>query len=330
MAVRYAVATGNWSNTATWDGGTLPGAGDDVHANGFTVAIDQDISVNKISTAANAPALAGGGFTLDAPNNGARYITSSIEAGSTTCVIIGSINGFTYITGNIYGGTSVGAIGLYLNGTNSNNSHRPVITGNIYGGSAVNSHGLNARGDRAYFPTVYGNVFAGIVSSGISLASNQPANTVTVYGNVIASGANAITTGGNFYCFGTVTASNNFYGAQSFVAAYVSGVINNEAGNWGVYSPKLFVSETGTMEMKLNGQTPGDDILLYSANSFVGIPSGSDVRTGVVYGPSDDLTGTLAVPPSGSVALGVPVDNTVGTAIINVQDMGALLASYII
>jgi hypothetical protein len=55
MALRYAVATGNWSNTATWNGGTLPGVGDDVHANGFTVTIDQDINVNSISNKVNSP-----------------------------------------------------------------------------------------------------------------------------------------------------------------------------------------------------------------------------------------------------------------------------------
>ncbi len=41
MAVRYAVASGNWSNTATWDGGTLPTSADDVYADGNEVAYDK-------------------------------------------------------------------------------------------------------------------------------------------------------------------------------------------------------------------------------------------------------------------------------------------------
>lgn len=45
MAVRFAIASGNWSNTAIWDNGALPLAGDDVYANGFTVTIDQNITV---------------------------------------------------------------------------------------------------------------------------------------------------------------------------------------------------------------------------------------------------------------------------------------------
>lgn len=51
MATRFAVASGNWSNTAIWDDGIGPVAGDFVYANGFTVAIDQNVNVGFISTA---------------------------------------------------------------------------------------------------------------------------------------------------------------------------------------------------------------------------------------------------------------------------------------
>jgi hypothetical protein len=64
MANRYAVANGNWSNTATWDGGTLPTADDIVRPNNFNVTIDQDITVQALRNDAIAPAVAGGTFTL--------------------------------------------------------------------------------------------------------------------------------------------------------------------------------------------------------------------------------------------------------------------------
>jgi uncharacterized Zn-binding protein involved in type VI secretion len=64
MAVRYAVATGNWSDTATWNGGTLPTSADDVYSNGFTVTIDQDINVTTLRNTAQSPAIAGGGFVV--------------------------------------------------------------------------------------------------------------------------------------------------------------------------------------------------------------------------------------------------------------------------
>lgn len=67
MAVRTAVATGNWSAPATWDGGvTVPGAGDDVWANNFTVTIDQNVTVATLrnSASASAPVAAVGGTFL--------------------------------------------------------------------------------------------------------------------------------------------------------------------------------------------------------------------------------------------------------------------------
>jgi hypothetical protein len=63
MALRYAVANGNWSNTAIWDGGTLPTAADDVFANNFTVTIDGTFTVLTIRTTANTtPAIVAGGL----------------------------------------------------------------------------------------------------------------------------------------------------------------------------------------------------------------------------------------------------------------------------
>jgi hypothetical protein len=55
---------------------------------------------------------------------------------------------------------------------------------------------------------------------------------------------------------------------------------------------------------------------LVTDDNVTGMPSLSNVRSGTVYGPTSALTGTLVVPAAGSVALGVPVDNTTGTAVL--------------
>lgn len=49
MATRFAIATGNWSNTAIWDNGALPLSDDVVYPNGFTVTLDQDITVGSLN-----------------------------------------------------------------------------------------------------------------------------------------------------------------------------------------------------------------------------------------------------------------------------------------
>jgi hypothetical protein len=330
MALRYAVATGNWSSTSIWDGGTLPQAGDEVYANGFIVAINQDIIVNKISTKAASPAIAGGGFTIAATVT--RNLICNIEAGTTTCVTINdsSPQSATIITGNIYGGNTSNAIGVSLNVTGGGLSTSPVIYGNIYGGVASGTHGLAGRFDRGYQPTIYGNIEAGIGGYGILLSTNpgQP-NALIVYGNIKGNGVEGILTT-KATCFGTIEASSTTYGIRTITDCYVSGIMLNTAGYWAVSTPRIFVNQSQSIQMRLNELTTNNGITLYSSNSFVGIPSGSDVRKGVVYGVANSLTGSLAVPPTGSVALGVPVDNGVGTAMISVQDMGTLLASYVV
>ena len=52
MAVRVAIASGNWSNPAIWNGGVLPEPGDVVASNTFTVTIDQNINVDSITNGA--------------------------------------------------------------------------------------------------------------------------------------------------------------------------------------------------------------------------------------------------------------------------------------
>jgi hypothetical protein len=87
MAFRYAVATGNWSNTATWDGGTLPTAADDVFSNNFTVTIDGTFTVLSIRNTLNAAApviAAGGQFRYANGGNLTCTATTGIIVGATT------------------------------------------------------------------------------------------------------------------------------------------------------------------------------------------------------------------------------------------------------
>jgi hypothetical protein len=56
MALRVAIASGNWSNPAIWNGGVLPTVGDIVASNTFTVTINQNINVDSITNSAQAVA----------------------------------------------------------------------------------------------------------------------------------------------------------------------------------------------------------------------------------------------------------------------------------
>jgi hypothetical protein len=54
MALRVAVATGNWSNPAIWNGGVLPSPGDIVASNNFIVTIDQNVNVDTLTNASRS------------------------------------------------------------------------------------------------------------------------------------------------------------------------------------------------------------------------------------------------------------------------------------
>jgi|GEM_PF-4306845 len=152
MAERYAISGGNWV-AARFDGGTLPGIGDTVHANGFAVTIDTSITVTALSTRAGAVAVAGGSFTT----SGAVSVNADTYAGTTNCLTLAAssnsvqngnsygsnttnsrygtfINYFTTQNGDAYGGN-----GIVRSGSQATTGG--VLNGNSYGGSAAQSYG---------------------------------------------------------------------------------------------------------------------------------------------------------------------------------------------
>jgi hypothetical protein len=96
MANVYAVASGNWSNTAIWNTGTLPTSADIVRPNGFAVTIDQNITVDSLRNDASAPAVAGGTFTLT--GNYTLNISTNIQCFATSLLTYNG-TGTAYITG---------------------------------------------------------------------------------------------------------------------------------------------------------------------------------------------------------------------------------------
>lgn len=187
MAERYAVANGNWSATSTWNGGTLPGAGDTVHANGFGVVVDQDVTVDEITTTAGSTAVAGGNFTVPLAN---RTITADIRAGSDNVLFLSSGSGSNVnIVGNVYGSDTDANSAVYFNSTSCN----LTITGNVYGGEASNSNGIYHRANGTTSSvTIDGDVIANsVLNSGRGAFLYGPSTRqldVTITGDVIGGG----------------------------------------------------------------------------------------------------------------------------------------------
>lgn len=84
MATRFAVATGNFSNTAIWDNGAVPTSSDDVFSNGFTVTINGSYTVQTIRNTIPAvivPNIATPAMTSNVTPSGVAF-ASSTSAGA--------------------------------------------------------------------------------------------------------------------------------------------------------------------------------------------------------------------------------------------------------
>ena len=320
MAIRYAVQTGNWSDTATWDGGTIPGAGDDVYADGFTVTIDiLNITVSSLNNGQRTGGTDGGGFNTT--TNGARVYTCDINASPTTptrCLTL-SANDSSLQT--FIGNITAGAQDAIYN--QATTGYTTIITGNC---QASVGYAFRGRSDRPHFLTVTGNVYGSSTQRALFTSGQYTNAIVIVVGNVFGNG---IFTGGSALITGNIDCSNIDKNAISAgLKGRVNGVLTNSINGNCVDTPMLYLEESGSLEFNIVEEISGDVVNLRSPISGGNYPIEADVRSGTVYGSINEFSGLLSVPNSSSVAVGVPVDNTTGTAIITVTDMGALLASY--
>jgi hypothetical protein len=334
MALRYAVASGNWSNTAIWNGGTLPTASDDVYSNTFTVTIDQDITVLSLRNSAGAPALAGGvfqtlvaGYTINA--TGAGIVCGAITTGT---VSLNASGAHTTIVGLVTGGPTASMYAINIPVTSANTNL--TVVGNVLSGASGSSYGIN-NGSGNNVITINGNVTGTV---GIAVRNTIVNTTVNITGNVIGGGVGAFgvqvvgtsavhitgnVTGGTangvsaavatspITCIGTITAGVSAAISSLGTVTLSSPCINSATANAVTsLSTRFFAASDITWTFK---DEFGANKILHSAGVALGNPATANVRSGTAYGASGELTGTLIVPSPSTVVDGVPTDATVGT-----------------
>jgi hypothetical protein len=299
-------------------------------------------------------ATAGGSFSLSTgvtltANVFAGTAACVTLAGTASATIIGNLTGGTAtnahavsvsstgslsITGSLTGGTA-----QTTHGVNLTASCTLTITGNLTGGSGLSAAALQVV--TATNPiTITGNLTGGVGGNSTNAIWHQSTATVTVTGNctggagsvgaqngstgtLIINGTvtGAATAGATNVGAGTLTVTRAKGGPLTTSAAGVSGsttgvtnVQEIEYGDLGV-SPtsgpiRLTDASSNVAVMYRFGTTKKT---LVDANASGLMPAASNVRSGTVYNGGNS-TGTCAVPAAGSVALGVPVDATTGTA----------------
>ena len=275
-----------------------------------------------------------GNFGVAARNNstGTLNITGNVIGGSGTNAFGANNNstGTLNATGNVTGGTMI-AVNNAAGGTVN-------VTGNITGGTAANIYGVSNAGVGTI--NVTGNVTGGTLVATSHGINNAATGIVAVTG--ICNGGAAGASGANNASTGTVRATRavgNAYGPSNS-----AGLV----GSVGVSNTALGICEIEQIEFGTFGQSPtsGTGIRLKKASSNVAIfnycdtagaktlidatanaamPAATDVRNGVSYA-SGALTGSAYIPSASSVASGVPVGSTTGTAVLTAAAIRAELA----
>ena len=295
-AERWAVATGNWSATGTWNGGTLPAVGDDVYANNFTVTVDSNRTANTVRTTAGTTAVAGGGFTL--ANGVTLTLTGSGDnaiAGSTSCITYSGTSGnsATLIGNPVGSGTTGSRYGATNTSTGTLN-----ITGNPTGGGAGSSFGVNNNSTGTV--NVTGNPTAG-AGSAANGCRNVSSGTLNITGNVTGSavGMAAYWATGGGTVTGTVTggSSSSVYGLQNGGTGTIS-IVGSVVGGSAANAMAALNSSTGTIT--ISGNATG----------------GSNATA---YGASNSSSGTLTVAGKATSATAAAVN---GSAIATLTSVG--------
>jgi len=358
-----ALATWQDDSTGSYVASTvLPGASDVVYFNNFTVQMDVDVTVLEIRNDSATGVTQGGAGVISTSRtvNADLYHRISLIAITATSPDVVNITGnmpgtagptYNVIGLSISGNCTVNYVGDVRSSTNNSAAIRAInvgagatlnLTGDVYAGGVNapvgnfnSSDGI--RLDSNSTLNIVGNVYGGFQNAGNSgvrlIGTNQ---TISITGNLNGLGSTSISAPNPavllnstavFSITGNLTAGQNapaLYGPTATTEVQVFGNVQNASnGYMATIAPYVYLDAAVTQwefrKSNLNTNT------LYTPGVATGHPAEANVRTGTVYGPTNNLTGTCAVPPSGSVALGVPVDNTVGTAYVDATSLANAL-----
>jgi|694.fasta_scaffold137379_2 hypothetical protein len=363
MADIRATQTGDFSATTTWVGGVVPGSGDVAYANTFTVTISDTRTAQAISNASGTSITAGGTFSLlngcnltctnangilQGNTTTSCITTTSLAAGNTATVnsslihsspasssfvITHSGSGTLNINGNITGsGSNINSACLNLSGAGTCKVTGNAITG-VGGSAGQPSDAIRVTGNGTLDLT--GNL-TGVAGAGVCLRVSAAAAFVSVTGNVqgnnavINSATSTLTINGSCQsdAIGPAIGAGSLTQITRLSGPFLLGASGNinpvQAQSWR-WAPTQIPTY---YEVPTSGGTTKRNMFTSDNIPTANYPAPANVRSGSIYGPALENTGTLAVPAAGNVALGIPVDNTTGTAVLTSANVQTALGAF--
>jgi hypothetical protein len=232
-------------------------------------------------------------------------VTGAVQgppSGSNLGITVGASGAQVTVVGSVTGGGGSNSYGIYSSSTSTFS-----VTGSVTGGTSATSSGFYLDG--AGSATITGSCTGSNVSTG---ATNNAGGTLRVTRAV-----------GNGYGVGTIGISSAV-GVASTNQAALTYVEEIEYGALGQSPTSGHIRLTDvTTNRALFYRFGTTKKTLYDPANIAGVlPAVTDVRYGTSYN-SGGLVGTCYVPAAGSVAFGVNVDATTGTALLTAAGVSA-------
>ena len=291
--------TGNFYDTASWVGGVVPLAIDDVVLpNGAIITADADIVVQSIRytglssgaeglliTANRSITMLGEGVYTLAGGNGSRVIT--VQGSALTVNIVGDIPPNKGI-GNTRG---------FVVSIESTNSTINMV-GNYAPGASLYINTVIRTIGTSNVVNITGNTSTNFGASGTALITASGSNTINLTSNGSATVAPvvSITSGAYLKFTGTGTCGSN----HSFITAdatstveFGDAVLTNGINRMAVSATRIKMTAGADVSWRFETSNPLVNSFLYSASELTGYPAEAKVEDGTVYGPSNEFEGTL-------------------------------------
>lgn len=265
------------------------------------------------------------------------YVIGNIAAYAAAGITVAGTSPSINVTGNVSGGAGSGAHGINYTATAGTLS----VVGNVTGGNANNIRGIALAGT-SVVANVTGTITGlsnasadGILLSGTSviLFATGNFNAGTGGSGVLASAIYASGASTTINAVGTATANGFLSPAISSLATttntgviFQGDMIDGSGGAVAIHTRMMRLTATSSgynRHQNTVGFPNGTPVFRVSPDQVTGMPTPNNVRAGLSYGYNNLFTGTVSVPPAGSVALGAEVDNTTGTAAL---DAGTVIA----